>query len=51
MLDQDTARALLTVADECRVRLALLGDRVLYRRDDLRAWIDAQRGEDGASSG
>ncbi|WP_104526902.1 MobF family relaxase [Blastococcus saxobsidens] len=27
MLDQDTARALLTVADECRVRLALLGDR------------------------
>ncbi len=28
-----------------------LGRRVLYRRDDLRAWIDAQRGEDGASSG
>ncbi|TKJ21974.1 MobF family relaxase [Blastococcus sp. CCUG 61487] len=27
MLDQDTARALLTVADECRVHLALLGDR------------------------
>ncbi|GAB3320352.1 hypothetical protein GCM10027451_41100 [Geodermatophilus aquaeductus] len=27
MLDQDTARALLTVADECRVRMALLGDR------------------------
>ncbi|MCW2901107.1 MAG: trwC5, partial [Streptosporangiaceae bacterium] len=27
MLDQDTARALLTVADECHVRLALLGDR------------------------
>ncbi|WP_091547950.1 MobF family relaxase [Modestobacter sp. DSM 44400] len=27
MLDQDTARALLTVADECRVRVALLGDR------------------------
>jgi exodeoxyribonuclease V alpha subunit len=27
MLDQDTARALLTVADECRVRIALLGDR------------------------
>ena len=27
-----------------------LGRRVLYRRDDLRAWIDAQRGEDGASS-
>jgi len=27
MLDQDTARALLTVADECGVRLALLGDR------------------------
>ncbi|WP_138731546.1 MobF family relaxase [Modestobacter excelsi] len=27
MLDQDTARALLTVADECQVRLALLGDR------------------------
>jgi excisionase family DNA binding protein len=28
-----------------------LGRRVLYRRDDLRAWIDAQRGEDGVSSG
>ncbi|WP_091158917.1 MobF family relaxase [Geodermatophilus africanus] len=27
MLDQDTARGLLTIADECRVRLALLGDR------------------------
>ena len=27
MLDQDTARALLTVADDCGVRLALLGDR------------------------
>jgi exodeoxyribonuclease V alpha subunit len=27
MLDQDTARALLSVADECRVRVALLGDR------------------------
>ncbi|GAB3312784.1 hypothetical protein GCM10027451_25960 [Geodermatophilus aquaeductus] len=27
MLDQDTAQALLTVADECRVQLALLGDR------------------------
>jgi exodeoxyribonuclease V alpha subunit len=27
MLDQDTARALLTVTDECRVRVALLGDR------------------------
>jgi exodeoxyribonuclease V alpha subunit len=27
MLDQDTARALLTVADECHVRMALLGDR------------------------
>jgi conjugative relaxase-like TrwC/TraI family protein len=27
MLDQDTARALLTVADESRVRVALLGDR------------------------
>ncbi len=27
-----------------------LGRRVLYRRDDLRAWIDARRGEDGASS-
>jgi ATP-dependent exoDNAse (exonuclease V) alpha subunit len=27
MLDQDTARALLTVADECGVRVALLGDR------------------------
>jgi exodeoxyribonuclease V alpha subunit len=27
MLDQDTARALITVADECQVRLALLGDR------------------------
>src|SRR3954454_11400142 len=27
MLDQDTARALLTVADECEVDLALLGDR------------------------
>jgi ATP-dependent exoDNAse (exonuclease V) alpha subunit len=27
MLDQDTARALLTVADEHRVRVALLGDR------------------------
>ncbi|WP_369254127.1 MobF family relaxase [Geodermatophilus amargosae] len=27
MLDQDTARALLVVADECRVRVALLGDR------------------------
>ncbi|TFV63624.1 TrwC relaxase [Geodermatophilus sp. DF01-2] len=27
MLDQDTARALLTVADECQVHLALLGDR------------------------
>jgi exodeoxyribonuclease V alpha subunit len=27
MLDQDTARALLTVADDCQVRLALLGDR------------------------
>ncbi len=26
MLDQDTARALLTVADECQARLALLGD-------------------------
>lgn len=27
MLDQDTARALLTVADEHAVRVALLGDR------------------------
>jgi exodeoxyribonuclease V alpha subunit len=27
MLDQDTARALLMVADECQVRVALLGDR------------------------
>mgnify|MGYP000622033623 CR=1 FL=1 len=27
MLDQDTARAVLTVADECQVRVALLGDR------------------------
>ena len=27
MLDQDTARALLTVADECNARVALLGDR------------------------
>jgi thymidine kinase len=27
MLDQDTARALLTIADECGVRVALLGDR------------------------
>ena len=27
MLDQDTARALLTVADECQVRVALLGDQ------------------------
>jgi conjugative relaxase-like TrwC/TraI family protein len=27
MLDQDTARALLAVADECQVRVALLGDR------------------------
>jgi exodeoxyribonuclease V alpha subunit len=27
MLDQDTARALLTVADECQLRVALLGDR------------------------
>ena len=27
MLDQDTARALLTVADEAQVHLALLGDR------------------------
>ncbi len=27
-----------------------LGRRVLYRRDDLRARIDARRGEDGASS-
>jgi hypothetical protein len=27
MLDQDTARALLTVADECSVRVALVGDR------------------------
>ncbi|NEK86466.1 relaxase domain-containing protein [Blastococcus saxobsidens] len=27
MLDQDTARALLTVADECRVHVGLLGDR------------------------
>jgi hypothetical protein len=27
MLDQDTARALLTVADECQARVALIGDR------------------------
>jgi exodeoxyribonuclease V alpha subunit len=27
MLDQDTARAVLTIADECRLRVALLGDR------------------------
>jgi exodeoxyribonuclease V alpha subunit len=27
MLDQDTARALLAIADECAVRVALLGDR------------------------
>jgi hypothetical protein len=27
MLDQDTARALLTIADACRVHVALLGDR------------------------
>ncbi|MGH8961338.1 MAG: AAA family ATPase [Jatrophihabitantaceae bacterium] len=27
MLDQDTARALLTIADECRARVALVGDR------------------------
>jgi excisionase family DNA binding protein len=25
-----------------------LGRRVLYRRDDLRAWIDAQHGADSA---
>jgi DNA-binding transcriptional MerR regulator len=24
-----------------------LGGRVLYRRDDLRAWIDAQHDQDG----
>ena len=27
MLDQDTARALLTIADETGARLALMGDR------------------------
>jgi exodeoxyribonuclease V alpha subunit len=27
MLDQDTARAILTIADECQVHVALLGDR------------------------
>src|SRR4051794_6095152 len=27
MLDQDTAQALLTIADECQVHVALLGDR------------------------
>jgi excisionase family DNA binding protein len=27
-----------------------LGRRVLYRSDDLRAWIDARRGEDDANS-
>ncbi|MCF6506116.1 TrwC relaxase [Blastococcus sp. MG754426] len=27
MLDQDTARALLAIADECQARVALLGDR------------------------
>ncbi len=27
MLDQDTARALLVIADECQARVALLGDR------------------------
>ena len=27
MLDQDTARAVLTIADECGARLALMGDR------------------------
>src|SRR5215211_2749918 len=27
MLDQDTARDLLTIADECQVHVALLGDR------------------------
>lgn len=27
MLDQGTARALLTIVDECQVHLALLGDR------------------------
>jgi hypothetical protein len=27
MLEQDTARALLTVADECQARVALIGDR------------------------
>src|SRR5215211_5135577 len=27
MLDQDTARALLTIADECQLQVALLGDR------------------------
>jgi hypothetical protein len=27
MADQDTARALITIADECQARLALLGDR------------------------
>ena len=25
-----------------------LGRRVLYRRDDLRAWVDAQHGQDRA---
>ena len=27
-----------------------VGRRVLYRQDDLRAWIDAQRGEDSVTS-
>jgi excisionase family DNA binding protein len=26
------------------------GRRILYRSDDLHAWIDAQRGEDGVNS-
>jgi uncharacterized zinc-type alcohol dehydrogenase-like protein len=33
-----------------RPRSFRLGRCVLYRRDDPRAWIDAQRGEDGAAA-
>jgi integrase len=41
MLDQDTTRALLTVADECQVRVALLGDLAMRSGEAPGAVFDA----------
>jgi hypothetical protein len=45
MLDQDTARALLAIADECQVRPALLGDRHQLAAVGRRGVLDLAMGQ------